>query len=112
MTTRKRRILFSAAVVFLCILIFFVIANVLQKKDKENFQQYAKYEGVWQSADGKLTLEVYRVTSGTLSFSLNNKRTNNEISLSTAYSIGNGYEFSYAPQRLAGPVYYITAGNS
>lgn len=112
MTTRKRRMLFLAAVVFLCALVFFVIANVLQKKDRENFQQYAKYEGVWQSADGKLTLEVYRVTSGTLSFSLNNRKTRNEISLSTAYSIGDGYEFSYAPQRLGGPIYYITAGNS
>lgn len=112
MTARKRRILFSAVAAFLCVLVFFVITNVLQKRDKENFQQYAKYEGVWQSADGKLTLKVYRVTSGTLSFSLNNKRTHNEIPLSTAYSIGNGYEFSYAPQRLAGPVYYITAGNS
>lgn len=92
--------------------VFLIIANVLQKKDSENVQQYAKYEGVWQSADGKLTLKVYRVTSGTLSFSLNNRSTHNEIPLSTAYSIGDGYEFSYAPQRLAGPVYYITAGNS
>lgn len=112
MTTRKRRILYSIAGALLCALIFFVTVNVLQKKDSENLQQYRKYEGVWQSADGKLTLEVYRVTSGTLSFSLNNRKTRNEISLSTAYSIGDGYEFSYAPQRLGGPIYYITAGNS
>lgn len=53
----------------------FVIVNVLQKKDRENsLQKYRRYEGVWQSADGKLTLNVYRITSGTLSFSLNNKR--------------------------------------
>ncbi len=112
MTARKQRILFSAAGALVCALFFLIIANVLQKKDSENVQQYAKYEGVWQSADGKLTLKVYRVTSGTLSFSLNNRSTHNEIPLSTAYSIGDGYEFSYAPQRLAGPVYYITAGNS
>lgn len=110
--TRKRRIIFAAAGALLCSLFLFFLGSMLQERDKEEFlRECKKYEGIWQSADGKFALEMYHVTSGNIVFSLNNKKTNKEISLINANSIGDGYEFSYKSVRLAGPVYYVYAGN-
>lgn len=113
MSQRKMRMILVVVGACLCGIILFLVGNIIQKKDNDEFlKQCKEYEGTWENEKGTFSLEIYRVTSGQLAFSLHHKKFVRDVSLMTAYSVGDGYEFTYSAVRLAGKVYRIHAGNS
>lgn len=113
MSKRKKRMILFVVGVCLCGILFFLVGNQVLNKDKEEFlRQCREYEGIWNDEKGEFSLEIYRVTSGHMAFSLHHKKFKCDVSFMTAYSVGDGYEFTYNAVRLAGTTYRIHAGES
>lgn len=110
MSKRKKKVIFVAVGVVLSCFVLFFIFYFYSKIDEEEFARKCKqYEGRWESDDGTMSLEVHRVSSAHMSFSIERKP-GKKIRLMTAYSIGDGYEFSYTVERVGGILYRIHNG--
>ena len=113
MSVRKKRMIFMVVGVFLCCLIVLFLGDGAMRSDQEEYARKCKsYEGIWKSKNGDFTLEVHRVSSGTLFFSMNNKKTFHELRLLAAQAVGDDiYEFSYGVEATgSGRIYQIRPG--
>lgn len=112
MSQRKQHMLVAMIAVCLCGGFLFLLASIGKREDEKKFlKQCKQYEGIWQNDSRTFSLKIYRVTSGHMMCSLYSKKMGREVPFMTAYSVGNGYEFTYSATRLAGTVYRIHAGD-
>jgi len=113
MSERKKKLIGMVVGVFLCSLVVLVLGERAMRSDQEEYARKCKsYEGFWDSEKGDFRLEIHRVSSGYLYFSMKNLVTNHSIRLLNASSIGEDtYEFSYATDETgSGRVYRIYPG--
>ncbi len=113
MSERKKKLIFMVVGVFLCSLVVLVLGERAMRSDQEEYAKKCKsYEGIWKSKKGDFRLEIHRVSSGYLYFSMRNFKTNRNLRLLCASSIGEDtYEFSYATDETgSGRVYRIYPG--
>lgn len=113
MAVRKKRLLLIVAGVIFCSVVLWFMAESAMQSDQDEYAKKCKYfEGIWSSKSGDLKLEVRRVSSGALFFSMENKRANRKLRLAYAYAVGDDmYEFSYGTDAgKSGRVYKIIAG--
>ncbi len=113
MSERKKKLIGMLVGVFLCSLVVLVLGEFAMRSDQEEYARKCKsYEGIWKSKKGDFRLEIHRVSSGYLYFSMRNFVTNRNQRLLCASSIGEDtYEFSYATDATGnGRVYRIYPG--
>lgn len=113
MSVRKKRMIFMVVGVILCCLIVLFLGERAMRSDQEEYARKCKsYEGIWKSKNRDFSLEVHRVSSGTLFFSLNNRKTFQEFRLLAAQAVDDDiYEFSYGVEATGfGRIYEIRPG--
>ena len=113
MSVRKKRMIFMVVGVILCCLIVLFLGERAMRSDQEEYARKCKsYEGIWKSKNRDFSLEVHRVSSGTLFFSLNNRKTFQELRLLAAQAVDDDiYEFSYGVEATGfGRIYEIRPG--
>lgn len=113
MSQRKKRLFAIVAGVILCCAAIWLAGEYAQINDREEYAKKCKmFEGIWRDDDRHISLEIHRVSSGTLFFSIINRTLNREVRLMNAYAVGDDmYEFSYSTNAgKSGRVYQITAG--
>ena len=113
MSVRKKRMIFMVVGVILCCLIVLFLGERAMRSDQEEYARKCKsYEGIWKSKNRDYSLEVHRVSSGTLFFSLNNRKTFQELRLLAAQAVDDDiYEFSYGVEATGfGRIYEIHPG--
>lgn len=113
MSARKKKLLLIVAGVALCSLVLWFITESAMQLDRDEYARKCKsFEGVWKSESGDLVLEVRRVSSGALFFSMENKQVRRKLRLAYAYAVGDDmYEFLYGTDSdKNGKVYKIVAG--
>lgn len=114
MTIRKKRLLMIIAGALLCSVVLWFMAEFALQSDQDEYAKKCKYfEGKWKSKTGDLVLDVRRVSSGALFFSIENKTVNRKVSRVYAYAVGDDmYEFSYGTEAgKTGKVYKIVPGD-
>lgn len=114
MTVRKKRLLLIVAGALLCSLVLWFMAEFAMQSDQDEYAKKCKYfEGTWKSKSGDLVLDVRRVSSGALFFSIENKKVKRKVRLVYAYAVGDDmYEFSYGTEAgKTGKVYKIVPGD-
>lgn len=114
MTIRKKRLLMIIAGALLCSVVLWFMAEFALQSDQDEYAKKCKYfEGTWKSETGDLVLDVRRVSSGALFFSIENKKVQRKVSRVYAYAVGDDmYEFSYGTNAgKTGKVYKIVPGD-
>ena len=93
MTTKKKRLFFMVLGVCLCALIAVLIGErAISDNKKEYAERCSEFAGIWTDKDKTISLEIQRVTSEAIFFSLDEK--NNR--LFSGRAVGNEtYEFTY-----------------
>lgn len=93
MTAKKKRLLFMVLGVCLCALIVVLIGErAISDNKKEYAERCSEFAGIWTDKDKTISLEIQRVTSEAIFFSLDEK--NNR--LFSGRAVGNEtYEFTY-----------------
>ena len=93
MTAKKKRLLFMVLGVCLCALIAVLIGEgAISDNKKEYAERCSEFAGIWTDKDKTISLEIQRVTSEAIFFSLDEK--NNR--LFSGRAVGNEtYEFTY-----------------
>ncbi len=96
MSERKKKLIGMVVGVFLCSFVVLILGEYAMRSDQEEYARKCKtYEGIWKGRDFRL--EIHRVSSAYLYFSMRNFETNRNMRLLNAHSIGEGiYEFTYA----------------
>ena len=93
MTAKKKRLLFMVLGVCLCALIAVLIGErAISDNKKEYAERCSEFAGIWTDKDKTISLEIQRVTSEAIFFSLDEK--NNR--LFSGRAVGDEtYEFTY-----------------
>lgn len=94
MTTKKKRLLLMVLIVCITALAFLFLGDRAIFDNRSEYEERCRsFEGIWTDKDNTIALEIQRVTSDTLFFSLDEK--NNR--LFCARAVGDeSYEFTYS----------------
>lgn len=100
--------------VILCSAVIWFMGEYAMKSDQEEYAKRCKsFEGIWSDKDKQLTVEIHRVSSGFLFFSITNHKFSRDLKLLRAYAVGDDmYEFSYGTEaNKTGGIYKIKPGS-
>lgn len=113
MSLRKKRLFLIVAGVILCCVIVWFMSEYAMKSDREEYARRCKYfEGIWSDNERQMTVEIHRVSSGNLLFSIYDHRYVRNIKLVRAYAVGDDmYEFTYGVESgRKGRIYKVKPG--